>query len=110
MIVEGALIDETFFQSLSQHHEHLAALEVGTIQHSVHRGRQRVFMRLVLATVVEVVDGIAVGQHNGVVVPLATKDVNQKAVAGTTGFAFISVVGAHHLAYITFLYQCLESG
>ena len=65
-------------------------------------------MSLMLSSVVEVVDGIAVGEHNGFVAPLATQDIHQQAVAGAAGHALVAVVGTHHLAHVAFLHQCLE--
>ena len=108
MEVEGALLDESLLQSFRKHHKDLTTFQVGTVENSVDRGRQRVFVRLVLALIIEVVDGIAVGEHDGVVVPLATEDVDQQAVAGATGHTLVTVVGTHHLADITFLNQGLE--
>ena len=63
-----------------------------------------------LAFVVEVVDGIAVGEYNGLVVPFPPQDINEQTVAGTTGYTLVAVVGAHHFAYVALLYQCLEGG
>ena len=65
-------------------------------------------MGLVLSAVEEVVDGVAVGQHDGIVAPLVAQDVDKQTVAGATGLALETLVGAHHLAHVTFLDQCLE--
>ena len=67
-------------------------------------------MGLVLPFVIEVVDGIAVGQHNAVEAPFATQDVDQQAVAGATGDSLVAVVGTHDLAHVALLHQCLEGG
>ena len=63
-----------------------------------------------LSSRVEIVDGVAVSQHDGVVAPFVAQDVYQQSVAGAAGLTLIAVVGTHHLAHIAFLYQCLESG
>ena len=110
MGVEVALLDESLLQSLGEHHEHLAALQVGAVEHGIDRSRQRVLVGLVLSLVIEVVDGIAVGEHDGVVAPFAAQDVNKQTVAGAAGLAFVAVVGAHHLAHVPFLHQGFESG
>ena len=62
-----------------------------------------------LALVIEVVDRVAVSEDDSVVVPLAAEDIYQKTVAGTARFAFIAVVCTHHLTYVAFLYEGLES-
>ena len=110
VVVEHALLDEPFIQCLGEHHEHLAALQVGAVEYSVDGCRQRVGVGLVLPLVVEVVDGVAVGEHDGVVAPFAAQDVHEQTVAGAAGLALITVVGTHHLAHITFLHQSLEGG
>ena len=65
-------------------------------------------MRLVLAAVEEVVDGIAVGEDNGFIAPLVAQDVDEQAVATTAGLALKALVGTHHLAHVSFLHQSLE--
>ena len=67
-------------------------------------------MRLVLATVEEVVDGVAVGEHDGIVAPLVAQDVDEQTVAGAAGLTLETLVGAHHLAYVGFLHEGLEGG
>ena len=108
MVVEGALLNETLLQSLSQHHEHLTTLEVSTVEHSIDRSLQWTSVSLVLTTIIEVVDGVAVGEHDGIIAPLATENVNQQTVTRTARLALITVVGTHHLAHIALLHQCLE--
>ena len=66
-------------------------------------------MSLMLSSVIEVIDSITVSQHNAIVVPLVAQDIDEQTVTGTAGHTFEAVVGAHHLADITFLNQCLES-
>ena len=65
-------------------------------------------MCLVLTTVVEVVDGIAVGNHQTLITPLVAKDIDKQAIAGAAGFSLKTLIGAHHLAYLGFLHQGLE--
>ena len=65
-------------------------------------------MCLVLAFVIEVVDGIAVSQHDGIVAPLVAQDIDEQTVAGATGLALKTLVGTHHLADVGFLDQSLE--
>ena len=108
MVVEGALLNETLLQSLSQHHEHLTTLEVSTVEHSIDRSLQWTSVSLVLTTIIEVVDGVAVGEHDGIIAPLVAQDVNEQTVAGTARLALVTVVGTHHLAHIALLHQCLE--
>ena len=61
-----------------------------------------------LSFVVEVVDSVAVCDHQSVVAPFVAQYIDEQTVAGAAGLALIAVVGAHHLAHVTFLYQCLE--
>ena len=110
MLVEHVLLDEAFFESFGEAHEHLSAFQVGTVQHGVDRCRKSVFMSLMLSAVKEIVDGIAVGEHNGVVAPFVAQDVDEQAVAGAAGLALEALVGAHHLAHVGFLHQRLEGG
>ena len=77
VLVEFFLCDESLLQTFLQRHEHLAAFQVGTIQHSIDRGRETVLVRLVLTTVEEVVDGVAVSKHDGIVAPFVAQDVYQ---------------------------------
>ena len=65
-------------------------------------------MGAVLVAVVEVVDGIAVGQKDSVEAPLLAQDVDEQTFAFATWLTFVAVVGTHHLAYVTFLYKGLE--
>ena len=65
-------------------------------------------MRLVLSAIEEVIDGVAVGEHDTVISPFVAQDVDEQAVAGAAGLALEALVGAHHLAHIAFLHQCLE--
>ena len=108
MLVEVTLLDKALLQTFSQRHKHLATLQVGTVEHSIDRGTQRVFMRLVLAFIIEIVDGVTVSKHDGIVTPLVAQDVDEQTVAGTTGLALKTLIGTHHLANIGFLDQCLE--
>ena len=61
-----------------------------------------------LTTVEEVVDGIAVSEHDGIVTPLVAQDINQQTVTRTTGLALKTLISTHHLAHVTLLYQSLE--
>ncbi len=106
--VEVSLLDKALLQAVGETHEHLAALQVSAVEHCVDRGRQRVFVRLVLSTVEEVVDGVAIGEDDGVVAPLVAQDVDEQAVAAAAGLAFKALIGAHHLAHVGFLHQCLK--
>ena len=110
MGVEVALLDEPFLQGLGENHEHLTALEVGTVEHSVDRGGEGVFVGLVLAAVEEVVDGVAVGEYDGIVAPFVAQDVDEQTVAGAAGPALETLVGAHHLAHVGLLHKGLEGG
>ena len=65
-------------------------------------------MRFMLATVEEVVDGVAICEHNSLVVPFVAKDVDEQTVAGATRLALETLVGAHHLAHVALLHQSLE--
>ena len=67
-------------------------------------------MGLVLTLVVEIVDGVAVGEDDGVVAPFAAQNVLQQAVAAATRDALVTVVGAHHLAHVAFLDEFFEGG
>ena len=67
-------------------------------------------MGFVLTTVVEVVDGVAVGNNNTIIAPLVAQNVDEQTVAGAAGLTLETLIGAHHLAHITFLDQCLEGG
>ena len=62
-----------------------------------------------LTTVEEVIDGVAVGEHDTVVTPLVAQDINQQTVARTTGLTLETLIGTHHLTHITLLDQSLES-
>ena len=110
MGVEIALLDHTLLQTLGKRHKHLTALQIRTVEHSIHRCRETILMRLVLTAVEEVVDSVAVGEHDTIVAPLVAQDINQQSVARTTGFPLETLVGTHHLAHITFLHQRLEGG
>ena len=66
-------------------------------------------MCLVLSAIKKVVDSIAVGEHDAIIAPLVAQDINQQTVAGAAGLTLETLVGAHHLAHITLLYQCLKS-
>ena len=66
-------------------------------------------MALVMAHHKEVVDGPAVRHDETVVIPFSAEDVLQKERASAARVAVITVVCAHELADITFLYKCLES-
>ena len=65
-------------------------------------------MCLVLSAIKKVVDSVAVGQYDSIVAPLVAQNINQQTVAGAAGLTLETLVGAHHLAYISFLYQCLK--
>ena len=110
MLVEVALLDIALLQTLAERHKHLATLQVGTVQHSIHRGGQTILVRLVLTLVEEVVDGVAVRQNDGIIAPLIAEDVDQQTVTRTTGFPLEPLVGAHHLPHVSLLYQRLEGG
>ena len=110
MIVKVALLDEAFLQSLNQAHEYLSTLQVGTVQHSINRCRKSVLMCLVLSAIKKVVDSVAVGEHDAIIAPLVAQDINQQTVAGAAGLTLETLVGAHHLAHVTFLYQSLKGG
>ena len=108
MVVEVALLDETLLQTVGEVHHHFAALQVGTVEHSIYRSRQWVLVGLVLTAVKEVVDSVTVGHHQSVVAPLIAQDIDEQAVAGTAGLALETLVGTHHLPHVTFLHQSLE--
>ena len=108
VLVEVAFLDESLLQTVGQVHHHLTALQVCAVEHGVDRCRQRILVCLMLAAVEEVVDGIAVGEHDGIVAPLVAKDVDEQTVAGAAGLALEALVGAHHLAHICLLHQSLE--
>ena len=65
-------------------------------------------MSLVLSFVVEVVDSIAVGQHDTIVAPFVAQDIDEQTVAGATWLTLESLISTHHFAHIGFLYQSLE--
>ena len=67
-------------------------------------------MCFVLSAIKKVVDSIAVGEHDAIIAPLVAQDINQQTVAGAAGLTLETLVGAHHLAHITFLYQSLKGG
>ena len=108
MLVKVALLNQSFFQTLRQRHKHLATLQVSTIQHGIDRSTEWILMRLVLTLVIEVVDGIAVSQHDGIVAPLVTQNVDKQAVARTTRLALKTLVGTHHLTDVGLFHQCLK--
>ena len=108
MTIEVSLFDEAFLQTFCQRHKHLSALQVGTIQYGIDRSRESVLMCLVLSTIEEVIDGVAVSQHDTVVTPFVTQDINQQTVAGATGLTFEALISTHHLTNVSFLHQCLE--
>ena len=110
VLVEQLLVDHSLLEGLGERHEHLAALEVGAVHHCVDGCREAVLVSLVLAAVEEVVDGVAVGEHDGVVAPLVAQDVDEQAVAGAAGLALEALVCAHHLTHVGLLHQGLEGG
>ena len=110
VVIEVALLDKTLLQSFGERHEHLSALQVGAVEHGVDTGTERILMGLVLSLVIEIVDGVAVGHHQSVVAPLVAQDVYEQSVAGAAGTALETLIGAHHLAHIAFLHQCLKGG
>ena len=63
-----------------------------------------------LTSIIEIIDSIAVGKYNTIVAPFVAEDIHQQTVACTARYSLVAVIGAHHLTYITFLYQCLEGG
>ena len=67
-------------------------------------------MGFMLALVVEVVDSVTVCQHDTIVVPFITQDIDEQTITGTTRHALETIVGTHHLTDITFLDQSLEGG
>ena len=108
MIVEVALLDEVLLHSLAEGHEHLATLEIGTVEHGIDRGRDTVGVGLMLTFIEEVVDGVAVGEHNGIVSPFVAQDVDKQTVAGAAGLTLETLIGAHYLTYISLFHQGLE--
>ena len=108
MLVEVALLDQTLLQTLGQRHKHLATLQVSTIEHRIDRSRQRTVVGLMLTSVIEVVDGVAVGEYDGIVAPLVTQDVDEQTVACTARLALKTLIGTHHLTNVRLLHQCLE--
>ena len=108
MVVEVALLDEALLQTVGEVHHHLAALQVGTVEHSIHRSRQWVLVGLVLTAVKEVVDSVTVGHHQSVISPFVAQDIDEQAVTRTAGLALETLVGTHHLPHISFLHQSLE--
>ena len=66
-------------------------------------------MRLMLPFVIKIVDGVAVGQHDGIISPFAAQDIHQEPVACATRLTFVTVVSTHHLPDIPLLHQSLES-
>ena len=60
-------------------------------------------MRAVLALVVEVADGAAVGDDDAAEAPLVAQDFLQEPVAGAARLALITLVGAHHLLHVGLL-------
>lgn len=65
-------------------------------------------MRLVSFAVVEVADSAAIGHDDALVPPFLAEYMVQQPVAAAAWFALEPVVGAHHLFYLAFFYQCLE--
>ena len=108
MVVQYRFFYHSFFQCFGQHHEYLTTFQIGTIQYGIDRGFQWSGMCFMLSFVVEIVDGVAIGQHDTVKPPFASQDIYQQTVAGTTRNTFVTIVGTHHFAYIAFLYQCFE--
>ena len=108
MAVEDFLSDHTFLESFFKNHENFTTFQVCTVKDCVYRCFERTCMCLMLPLVIEVVDCIAVGKDDSVIVPLASEDVNEKTVARTAWYSFIAVVSAHHLTYVSFLYKGLE--
>ena len=51
-------------------------------------------MRLMLTFIKEIVDGIAVGNHESVVTPLVAQDIDEQTVAGAAGLTLETLVGA----------------
>ena len=109
MSVQNSFIDHTLVKGLSQNHEYLTALEVSTVQHCINGSTKRVWVSLMLAFVVEIIDGITVGKHDSVIVPFAAEDIHQKTIACAARNAFVTVISAHHFADIAFLDQSFES-
>ncbi len=110
MVVENALIQHSFIQGFSEYHEYLSTLQVGAVEHCVDRCREGIGMSFMLSLVVEIIDGVAVGQYDCVISPLAAKDVDEQSVACAARLSFVTVVGTHHFAHVAFLDQCLEGG
>ena len=65
-------------------------------------------MSLVLTFIVEVVDGITVGEDDAVIAPLVAQDIDKQAVTAAAWFPLETLVCTHHLADVAFLHQCLE--
>ena len=108
MLVEFSLADKTFLKSFAQNLEYSTTLEVCSVKNSIDSSRERTVVGSVLIAVVEVVDGITVGQDDTIETPLLAQDVDEQTFAFATRFTFVAVVCTHHLAYITFLYKSLE--
>ena len=66
-------------------------------------------MCLVLPFVIEIVDGVAIGQYNGIVAPFTAENVYKEAIAGASWYTLVAVVGAHHFSDVALLDECLES-
>jgi hypothetical protein len=108
VVVEYIFLDEAFLKSFLKDLEHSSALKVSTVEDCVDRSFKRTCMGLMLAFSVEIVDGVTVCEDDTVETPLAAEDVDEETVAGAAWNAFIAVVCAHYLAYISLLDEGLE--
>ena len=106
--VDVRLRDQALLDSIVQGLVARTALHVGAGQDRVGGSAGGVGVRAVLALVVEVADGAAVGHHDAAEAPLVTQDLLQEPVAGAARLALIALVGAHHLLHIGLLHDGAE--
>lgn len=84
-----------------------AALQVGAGPYGIGGGSRRVGACAVLAGK-EVADGSAVAHHKPLVTPLVAENALEQFVAAAAWTVVVALVGAHHLAHVCVLNECLE--
>ena len=109
MDVEVGLADQAVLEGVEQGYHADTALKVGTGQDGVNGCMLSIRMGAMLVLVVEIVDGVAVRNDQGLIAPLVAEDVGKEPVAGAARLTLIAMVGAHNLLDISLLHEGLES-
>lgn len=84
-----------------------AALQVGAGSNSIGGGSRRVGACAVFAGK-EVADGAVVSHPEAIVAPLVAENALEEFVAAAAWTVIVTLVGAHHLAHVCVLNECLE--